>query len=258
MLKKIQMRTKNGLTEAHKIAERDFAIVPGTDDLILSGPLGVSRGGMFKELGLLEQVIDIPSHGFYDYFETENGLIKANVKAAVALAWLTSEQRDEIRATVPLGTHHSDSAIIEPIVEKYNVNKHAILYVSITPEDKILVLEPHLKSKNSEGEIRKLVSVSIDDYKKSLWESARPPSRGGNTKALHRHSMEINGDWYSFFALGAQQWAFKGDILKFDYILTPKGYRNVIKNSVSATDKKGNLVHRGNRGFKKQLRSTFR
>jgi hypothetical protein len=70
--------------------------------------------------------------------------------------------------------------------------------------------------------------------------------------------MEINGDWYSFFALGAQQWAFKGDILKFDYILTPKGYRNIIKKTVSTTDKKGNLVHRGNRGFKKQLRSTFR
>ena len=120
------------------------------------------------------------------------------------------------------------------------------------------MLEPHLKSKNSEGEIRKIVSVSIDDYKKTLWESARPPSRGGNTKALHRHSMEINGDWYSFFALGAQQWAFKGDILKFDYILTPKGYRNIIKKTVSTTDKKGNLVHRGNRGFKKQLRSTFR
>ena len=100
----------------------------------------------------------------------------------------------------------------------------------------------------------KIENAHIEDYQKFLKEKYRPPSKGGNTKALHSHVLIINGEQYSFLALGSQQWVFKTDRVSFDYELNGK-YKNIIKETILTIDKNGNEVVRGNRGFKKQLRT---
>ena len=100
----------------------------------------------------------------------------------------------------------------------------------------------------------KIENAKIEHYGKYLQEKNRPPSKGGNTKALHSHVLTINGENYSFLALGSQQWVFKTDLVSFEYEI--KGiYNNIIKESLVTIDKLGNTVVRGNRGYKKQLRT---
>lgn len=100
----------------------------------------------------------------------------------------------------------------------------------------------------------KIEQVSIEDYQKYLVEKSRPPSKGGNTNALHSHVLVIGGEKYSFLALGSQQWVFKSDLVSFDYELKGQ-YKNVIIETLVTLDKTGKEVVRGNRGFKKQLRT---
>lgn len=95
---------------------------------------------------------------------------------------------------------------------------------------------------------------SFEAYGLFLRENHRPPSRGGNTKALHSHVLTIEGDRYSFLALGSQQWAHKSDTVSFEYEVND-GYKNVVKETFRAFSKSGEAVVRGNRGFKKQLRT---
>lgn len=97
-------------------------------------------------------------------------------------------------------------------------------------------------------------SKKIPSYNMFLKEPPRPPSRGGNTGALHSHVLEIEGEKFSFLALGSQQWVFKSDIVSFEYKIE-NGYKNIIKDTIVTIDRNGNVVSRGNRAFKTQLRS---
>lgn len=94
----------------------------------------------------------------------------------------------------------------------------------------------------------------ISSYKMFLKEDYRPPSRGGNTNALHSHIIEIDETNYSFLALGSQQWIYKTDIVSFEYKIE-NNYKNIVISSIVTIDKNGNEILRGNRGFKTQLRS---
>ncbi len=94
----------------------------------------------------------------------------------------------------------------------------------------------------------------ISDYTFYLLEHSRPPSRGGNTRALHSHVLTIEGEKYSFVALGTQQWVFKSDRVSFEYEIKD-GYKNIIKGTLATLDGKGHSVVRGNRSFKKRLRT---
>ncbi|MDB4912915.1 MAG: hypothetical protein JWM95_559 [Gemmatimonadetes bacterium] len=95
----------------------------------------------------------------------------------------------------------------------------------------------------------------VDGYHCYLKEPHRPPSRGGNTRALHQHVLEIEDAKYSFLALGSQKWVFKTDRVSFEY--ERKGpYRNIVKSSIETVDKNGRAVVRGNRDLKTQLRTT--
>ena len=107
---------------------------------------------------------------------------------------------------------------------------------------------------NSGGKL-KIERACIEDYQKYLNENSRPPSKGGNTKALHSHVLIIDGEKYSFLALGSQQWVFKTDLVSFEYELNGQ-YKNIIKETLITIDKSGDEVARGNRGFKKQLRTS--
>ncbi|EML3903220.1 TPA: hypothetical protein L7614_004419 [Klebsiella pneumoniae subsp. pneumoniae] len=97
-------------------------------------------------------------------------------------------------------------------------------------------------------------SKKITSYGMFLKEPPRPPSRGGNTGALHSHVLEIEGEKFSFLALGSQQWVFKSDNVSFEYKIE-NGYKNIIKDTIVTIDRNGNVVSRGNRAAKTQLRS---
>lgn len=255
MTSDVRKLKRNGLTEAWKIQDREYKTVPDTEGIILSGAIGVSRGGIFKELNDPEAILAQPVKWPFDYFETDKGFVRANVLAAVAVTYLSPEQRDEIRSEFPTGIHHSDPRIV-PVVEKYNVNKYAISYITNTKDIDIEVLDVLHDLADSKGKLGFVNGATVAAYNTKLVEFYRPPSRGGNTKALHKHLMLIEGQWYSFFALGSKKFVFKNDTVKFEYLSTEEGYRNVKKQTIVTKDEKGKLVYRGNRGFKKQLRTT--
>mgnify|MGYP003601410255 FL=1 len=100
----------------------------------------------------------------------------------------------------------------------------------------------------------KVERKQITAYGKFLVENTRPPSKGGNTAALHSHVLEIDGEKYSFLALGSQQWVFKSDTVSFEYELKD-GYKNIAVETILTLDRHGQSVVRGNRGFKSKLRT---
>src|SRR3546814_4164369 len=57
-----------------------------------------------------------------------------------------------------------------------------------------------------ESQVQKVDWTAIEDYRTGLREPSRPPSKGGNTAALHGHSIKIGDAWFSFLAPGAQKW----------------------------------------------------
>lgn len=100
--------------------------------------------------------------------------------------------------------------------------------------------------------------TAIEDYAFKLEEFSRPPSKGGNTRAQHRHAIKVRGVWYSWFALGAQKWAFVNDEVSFSWEWDrTRQYRNLAPESLQTWDKAGKLVHRGIRGVKPKLRTAL-
>lgn len=107
-----------------------------------------------------------------------------------------------------------------------------------------------------ESQVQTVDWTAIDDYRTGLREPSRPPSKGGNTVALHGHSIKIGDAWFSFLALGAQKWVFASDSVTFDWAWDASvKYRNIVKDSVRTLDKNGTPVVRGNRGSKPTLRT---
>lgn len=100
----------------------------------------------------------------------------------------------------------------------------------------------------------KIENKHFEKYGLFLVEKHRPPSRGGNTSALHSHALTIDGERYSFLALGSQQWAYKPDTVSFDYEIKD-GYKNIVVETFVAISKSGSPIVRGNRGFKPTLRT---
>lgn len=102
----------------------------------------------------------------------------------------------------------------------------------------------------------KIEKAAFESYSAVLKEPGRPPSRGGNTKAWHRHQIRIAGEPYSFLAAGAQKWAFVGDLVSFEWEWDKtKTYRNVVRETFVAYDKAGKLIRRGNRDTSKTWRT---
>lgn len=105
----------------------------------------------------------------------------------------------------------------------------------------------------TERDEERVVNAKVDDYRVVLTEYGRPPSRGGNGRAWHVHIMTINGERYSFRALGRKQWVFAADTVSFAWRWNEtKKYRNVVDGSLSTADRNGRPVVRGIRGWKPQ------
>lgn len=100
----------------------------------------------------------------------------------------------------------------------------------------------------------RIENKKLTSYKFILLEESRPPSRGGNTSALHAHILEIDGEKYSFKAVGAQQWVYKSDTVSFTYEINGT-YKNIITDTLITRDRKNNIIVRGNRTEKKKLRT---
>lgn len=100
----------------------------------------------------------------------------------------------------------------------------------------------------------KIENKHFEKYGLFLVEKHRPPSRGGNTSALHSHVLTIDGERYSFLGLGSQQWVYKSDVVSFEYEIKG-GYKNIMVETLVVTSKFGETVVRGNRGFKPALRT---
>lgn len=96
-----------------------------------------------------------------------------------------------------------------------------------------------------------IINSKIENYTTILKEKSRPPSKGGNTKALHSHAIFIDNVKYTFRAFGSQQWAFKTDIVSFEYDVVDDKYNNIKKETLVTIDRSGNPVVRGYRGSKK-------
>jgi hypothetical protein len=99
-----------------------------------------------------------------------------------------------------------------------------------------------------------VVNARIDDYRAVLREPSRPPSRGGNTTALHAHYLRIGDDTYSFLACGSRRWVYKTDRVSFAFTIK-SGYRNIVRETLRTIDAKGNVVVRGDRRHKPVLRT---
>lgn len=100
----------------------------------------------------------------------------------------------------------------------------------------------------------KIENAKIESYATYLTENHRPPSRGGNGNALHAHVLNIDGEKYSFLGLGFRQWVYKSDTVSFEYEIKGQ-YKNIIAESIVTRDRNGKEVVRGNRGFKRKLRT---
>lgn len=109
------------------------------------------------------------------------------------------------------------------------------------------------QGQSNASEPNEIGPVSVSEYRTFLNEPYRPPSKGGNTRALHQHSFLIEGQRYSFLALGAKKWVFKNDTVQFSWQWDDsRKYRNVISESIKTYDYKGDAVVRGERGTKKK------
>jgi hypothetical protein len=92
---------------------------------------------------------------------------------------------------------------------------------------------------------------AFEDYAAHLMDKHRPPSKGGNTRAWHRHVLTVNGERYSFLALGSKRWAYVEDTIGFEWSFDPSGrYGKIDRGSIQTWAKDGTPVKCGEPGAK--------
>lgn len=132
----------------------------------------------------------------------------------------------------------------------------SIFEVGIVWYDKVAYL--HRNKKMSEEYPFEIENKAFESYFTYLYEPSRTPSKGGNTSALHLHYMIVDGKEYSFFARGTKKFAYKGELVSFRFTKKKTGekeYNNVDMQSIFSIDKNGMKHIRGDRTYKKVLRT---
>lgn len=238
-----KMSTFAGVRDAQKIEEREYREIEGTG-------LAVARGGRVFVDEDFPEVDDFP----WMTVIRDDGVGRAHVPAAVALAWLTPEDRAEIRSSLGPEARVSDPAVKE-LVARHNVWSYAITHVATTPEEQLVILDEKPLQSREGKTIHRLENVQISDYKTFLVEYSRPPSKGGNTSAMHAHTIWVEDRKFSFWARGARKFIFKSDQASFEYYETEDGYLNILPKTIVCKDANGKVVHRGDRRSKPKLRS---
>lgn len=185
----------------------------------------------------------------------EDLLVDLNRNAVTALAWLTLEERAEVRERFPGGLDQPWPAEALELEQKWQVSIYALQAVARTTEEALLADHEARLTTHRDVPLHRVEDAVVDAYTAVLKEHSRPPSQGGNTRALHLHVLNIGGHAYTFFALGTKKWVFKGDTVSFSYRLVDGQYRNVVRDSIQVRDAKGAPVVRGDRGRKTKLRT---
>ena len=239
----IKMSTFSGVRDAQKIEEREFREIEGTD-------LAVARGGRVYLDEYFPEIDDFP----WMTVIRDDGIRRAHVPAAVAVAWLSANDRAAIRVALEPGVRAGGPAV-KSLVAQYNIWAHAIAHVAATPEEQLVILDEKPLQIWGDKTILRLENVQISDYKTFLVEYSRPPSKGGNTSAMHAHTIWVGDRKFSFWARGARKFIFKTDEASFDYYETEDGYLNILPRSIICRDAKGKIAHRGDRRSKAKLRS---
>lgn len=181
----------------------------------------------------------------------EDAAIMIHVVNATAAAWLDEALMSRIRAEVPASASHTDPKV-QALEAELQVSRHAIAAVARHPDGlpALFEVEPE-----PEGESGKIELQEVEAYSTFLLEPSRPPSKGGNTRALHSHRITIAGTHYYFKALGTRRWVFSGDRVTFSFTISASGYNQVSRASLRCFSKTGAAVVRGDRGYKTQLRT---
>ena len=163
------------------------------------------------------------------------------------------EERRTPAAELTPQARHSDR-IVETLEEELQVSRHAIVAVARHSDGLPEAIEIQ---EQPEGDANRIELRRVESYTTLLIEPSRPPSKGGNNRALHSHRLTIGGEHYSFLALGARKWVFASDLVTFDFVTTREGYRNIQHWTLRTFDKNGKAVTRGVRGRKPKLRTAM-
>ncbi len=197
----------------------------------------------------------VADYGDWPFFhaELDGAVVRIHLFEAAVAAWLTPEQRQMVRTALPANAERG-SPELKALVRELQVSDHAIHYLTRHPEGEFTAWQTVIPEDRA-SDLRFVTNANISDYSTSLIENHRPPSKGGNGAALHVHSFSIDGERYSFCALGFRQLAYVTDLVSFTYYLDREGKRKIRKSTLRTVDKNGRSIRRGNRGFKKTLRT---
>lgn len=242
MSEKIQMQASGNLRFPKDRALRERRPIEGLDGYT------IAQNGFVAAPG--EELEEPTRWPFHDIL-VDDAAIMLNTVVATARAWLDAAAQDRIRAELPSTARAADAAVQE-LERELQVSRHAIAAVAHHRDglpQAIEIQEPPT------GEAGRIELQPVEAYTTWLVEPSRPPSKGGNTRALHRHRLTIGGEYYSFLALGSRKWVFATDRVSFDYVTTAEGYRNIQSWTLRAFDKNGKAVSRGIRGGKPKLRT---
>ena len=100
-------------------------------------------------------------------------------------------------------------------------------------------------------EVYEVGPTKVENYRAVLKDKYRPPSKGGNTRAWHQHSFEVDGERYAFLGLGSKRWIYASDSVTFRWSWDKsRQYRNVIPETIRTFAQSGKEVVRGERGSK--------
>jgi hypothetical protein len=233
-------------------AQRERRPIPGLADYEITGTgknIWSVRDGEWVDGGYSES-----SFPFVKLL-ADDLLVDMNRNAVTALAWLTPEQRAEVRERFPAGLDQPWPTDALDLEQQWSVSIYALQAVARTTEEALLADHEVRLTMNRGVPLYRVEGASVDAYNTVLKEPSRPPSQGGNTRALHLHVLNIDRQAYTFFALGTKKWVFKGDTVSFSYRLVEGQYRNIVRDSIQVRDANGAPVLRGDRGRKSQLRT---
>lgn len=234
------------LMEPHKREDRERREIAG-----LEGAYEVTRTGLIWSVEQ-EDWIEPATQWPFVKLPLRGMMFDLNLFDILALSWLSPDQRAVLRGMGPQSKPWSLELLAKEQELQVPVYALAGAANSMAEDD----FDHWARLKKAEGSVVLTVTdAKLDDYKASLFEHHRPPSKGGNTRALHVHVLYLGDESYSFFAMGAKKWVFAADTVSFKYLVTEKGYRNILRDTLVARDKDGKPVVRGLREHKRVLRS---
>lgn len=200
--------------------DREYQQIPETS-------LAVSRLGDVRDGDRLLGFDDFP----HTVVASRCGFWKLHVPAAVALLWLSKDERGWVgrRANGEISTR---SPVIRKLAQEYRVWPSAIAHVVRTPESDLRYFFPIEDHSWIDAHLHHLDPAVVKACKTAHADEYRPPNQGGNSLIIHRHTITIEDQNFTCLARGARLVIQPGDQISFDYAETGDGVRAIIPWSV--------------------------